>query len=128
MKSITYSRPFDVPEVNDFPNDYAHFAVLVPKYRTLFDFLTSDDSVASILAATDMNIDIPGIASVAVNMGTKFRSTMTDAEWYQAKQFAGVVVMLIHNANGYKKLIKNGSAVQRRVIVEGFNKGQVYTK
>lgn len=119
-----YSRQVLLPELSDLGSNYNPFRGMIPRYSDVFDFLTSVESVTAVLSITDMKLNLPGISGVAYDLHSRFFAKCSSAdEWNEVKKFAGAIIRIIHEINGYRITGNKGDT-----IFKDFGNGEIYSR
>ena len=119
---VNYSRQVDIPSLTDFGNNFNPFKGMVPKYKDVFDYLTILEAIVAVLSFTDMKLNLSAITGVAAELHRSFFNKYSaSGEWDDVKKFAGAVIRIIHEQNGYKATGKKGETSYK-----DFSVGEIY--
>ncbi len=122
MKSKTYIRKINLPELKEFAATYPQFAGLAKaEGKFLFDVVMKPETFIQAMILTEYGM--PAVTSVAElcfneakkRKGFKFNSRM--------KQFIGAMIASLMIANGYKKTGRKKSIIHR-----AYTRGEFYVK
>jgi len=122
MKSKTYSREINLPELKEFSATYPQFAGLATgEGKFLFDIVMKPETFIQAMILTEYGM--PAVTSVAELCYNEARKRKTFKFTARVKQFIGAMIALLMAANGYNKTGRKKSIIHR-----AYTRGEFYVK
>lgn len=122
MKTKTYSREINIPELKDFSTIYPQFAGLATgEGKFLFDIVMKPETFIQAMILTEYGMPaVTSVAELCFNEAKKRRSFKFTG---RVKQFIGAMIGLLMANNGYNKTGRKKSIIHR-----AYTRGEFYVK
>jgi hypothetical protein len=122
MKTRTYSKKIDIPDLKEFSTTYPQFAGLaVGEGNFLFNIVMKPETFIQAMVLTEYGMPaVTSVAELCFNEAKKNKGFVLSA---RVKQFIGAMIASLMTANGYNKTGRKKSIVHR-----AYTRGEFYTK
>lgn len=122
MKTKTYSKVINIPELKEFSLKYPQFAGLASgQEKFLFDIVMKPETFIQAMVLTEYGMPaVTSVAELCYNEAKKRRNFKFTA---RVKQFIGAMVASLMAANGYLKTGRKKSIIHR-----AYTRGEFYVK
>jgi len=122
MKTKTYTRVINIPEVKEFAATYPQFAGLATgEGKFLFEIVMKPETFIQAMILTEYGMPaVTSVAELCFNEAKKKRNFKFSA---RVKQFIGAMVASLMAANGYLKTGRKKSIIHR-----AYTRGEFYVK
>lgn len=122
MKTKTYSKDINIPELKDFSATYPQFAGLAASDgKFLFDIIMKPETFIQAMIITEYGM--PAVTSVAGLCYNEARKRNSFKFTGRVKQFIGAMIASLMVANGYSKTGRKKSIIHR-----AYTRGEFYVK
>ena len=122
MKTKTYSKVINLPEMKDFAANYPQFAGLVKgEGKFLFEIVMKPETFIQAMILTEYGM--PAVTSVAELCFNEAKKKKGFQFTGRIKQFIGAMIASLMAANGYKKTGRKKSIIHR-----AYTRGEFYVK
>ena len=122
MKTGTYSKEINIPELKEFEKTYPQFAGLAKgEGRFLFDIVMKPETFIQAMVLTEYGM--PAVTSVAELCFNEAKKRKDFSLTGRMKQFIGAMIASLMTANGYNKTGRKKSIVHR-----AYTRGEFYIK
>ena len=122
MKTKTYSKVINIPELKEFSLKYPQFAGLAyGQEKFLFDIVMKPETFIQAMVLTEYGMPaVTSVAELCYNEAKKRRNFKFTA---RVKQFIGAMVASFMAVNGYLKTGRKKSIIHR-----AYTRGEFYVK
>ena len=122
MKTKTYSKAINIPELKEFSAIYPQFAgVAKGEGKFLFDIVMKPETFIQAMVLTEYGMPaVTSVAELCFNEAKKRRGFRFTG---RVKQFIGAMIASLMTANGYKK-----SGRKKSIIHRAYTRGEFYVK
>jgi hypothetical protein len=122
MKTKTYSKEINIPELKEFAATYPQFAALEKgEGKFLFDIVMKPETFIQAMVLTEYGMPaVTSVAEVCFNEAKKRRGFNFTG---RVKQFIGAMIASLMTANGYNKTGRKKSIIHR-----AYTRGEFYVK
>ena len=122
MRTKTYSREINLPELKEFAATYPQFAGLATgEGKFLFDIVMKPETFIQAMILTEYGMPaVTSVAELCFNEAKKRRNFKFTS---RVKQFIGAMVSSLMIANGYLKTGRKKSIIHR-----AYTRGEFYVK
>ena len=122
MKTKTYSRMINIPELKEFAVTYPQFAGIAKvDGKFLFDIVMKPETFIQAMVLTEYGMPaVTSVAEVCYNEAKKRRGFKFTG---RVKQFIGAMIASLMTANGYNKTGRKKSIIHR-----AYTRGEFYVK
>ena len=122
MKTKTYSKVINLPEMKEFAGNYPQFAGLVKgEGKFLFDIVMKPETFIQAMILTEYGMPaVTSVAELCFNEAKKKRGFQFTG---RIKQFIGAMIAALMAANGYNKTGRKKSIIHR-----AYTRGEFYMK
>jgi len=122
MKSKTYSKVINIPELKEFSASYPQFAGLATgEGKFLFDIVMKPETFIQAMILTEYGM--PAVTSVAELCFNEAKKRKGFKFTGRVKQFIGAMVASLMAANGYLRTGRKKSIIHR-----AYTRGEFYVK
>lgn len=122
MKTKTYSKEINIPDLKEFSVRYPQFAGLAKaKGKFLFDIVMKPETFIQAMVLTEY--DMPAVTSVAEVCYNEAKKKKGFQFTGRVKQFIGAMIASLMAANGYQKTGRKKSIIHR-----AYTRGEFYVK
>jgi hypothetical protein len=122
MKTKTYSKVINIPELKEFSAKYPQFAGLASgEGKFLFDIIMKPETFIQAMVLTEYGM--PAVTSVAELCYNEARKKRGFQFTGRVKQFIGAMIASLMAANGYNKTGRKKSIIHR-----AYTRGEFYIK
>jgi hypothetical protein len=122
MKTRTYSKEINIPELKEFASAFPQFAGLATgEGKFLFDIVMKPETFIQAMVLTEYGM--PAVTSVAELCFNEARKKKGFQFTGRVKQFIGAMIASLMSANGYNKTGRKKSIIHR-----AYTRGEFYVK
>ena len=122
MKTKTYTKKINLPDLKEFSNAYPQFAgVAIGDGKFLFDIVMKPETYIQAMILTEYGM--PAVTSVAELCFNEAKKRKGFKFTGRVKQFIGAMIALLMNYNGYSK-----SGRKKSIIHRAYTRGEFYVK
>jgi hypothetical protein len=122
MKTKTYSKVINIPELKEFSAKYPQFAGLASgEGKFLFEIIMKPETFIQAMVLTEYGM--PAVTSVAELCYNEARKKRGFQFTGRVKQFIGAMIASLMAANGYNKTGRKKSIIHR-----AYTRGEFYIK
>lgn len=122
MKTKTYTREINLPDLKEFNNAYPQFAgVAMIEGKFLFDIVMKPETFIQAMILTEYGM--PAVTSVAELCFNEAKKKKGFKFTGRVKQFIGAMIALLMTYNGYSKTGRKKSIIHR-----AYTRGEFYIK
>jgi len=122
VKTKTFTKKLNIPEIKDFEAKYPQFAGLAKgEGKFLFDIVMRPSTVIQAIVLTEYGM--PAVTSVAEVCYIEAKRRRGFKFTGRVKQFVGAMIALLMTANGFKK-----SGRKKSIIHRAYTRGEFYVK
>jgi len=122
MKTKTYSKVINLPEMKEFAVNYPQFAGLVKgEGKFLFEIVMKPETFIQAMILTEYGM--PAVTSVAELCFNEAKKKKGFQFTGRVKQFIGAMIASLMSANGYNKTGRKKSIIHR-----AYTRGEFYVK